>query len=471
MIEAEIAVIGSGPGGAVTAAAMAEAGRDVILVEMGKYHGPESCPPFSVAEMEQKYRNGGLTPALGKPNVMYVEASCVGGGSEINSGLYHRLPAEISGYWKDAFGVVDVDQTHLAEHYEAIERDLSVSYMPGELPAASLKLAEGAARLGWKAVEVPRWFKYNGNNQGIRQSMTRTLIPRCIRAGCSLLTQTKAIKLHRTRKAWHIIARSTVSSEKTVIRARYVFVCCGAVHTAALLRRSGINRNIGNTLRLHPTVKVVARFAEKVNREDMGIPVHQVKQFSPAYSFGCSVSSVPFLALGMVDQPSHMRQLERDWEHFAAYYAMIYPKGTGTVRNLPFCDDPVVTYRLEDEDMHLLAQALRDLCLLLFEAGAERLYPGAPDIGVLYDRQDVARIPRALSRKHSNLMTIHLFSSCPMGRNTDVCAADSFGKVFGYDGLYINDASLLPSAVSVNPQGAIMAIARRNAFHFLEAAG
>jgi len=468
MKKAEIAVIGSGPGGAVTAMTLAEAGRDVILVELGRHYRLDSCPPFSATEMEQKYRNGGLTPALGKPNVVYVEGSCVGGGSEINSGLYHRLPAQISETWKCGFAVVDTDQAHLAEHYKSIEKDLSVSYMPGELPAASLKLSEGAEKLGWNAVEVPRWFQYNGDNRGIRQSMTQTLIPRFTRTGGSLLTQTRAVRLHNKKNVWHIAAQNTDSSEAVDICANYVFVCCGAVHTPALLRRSGIKKNIGNTLQVHPTVKVIARFPEKVNSEDMGVPVHQVKEFSPAYSFGCSISSVPFLALGMLDHPSHMYQIEQDWEHLAVYYAMICPKGVGAVRNIPFYDDPLVTYRLEDGDMELLSQALRKLCLLLFEAGAERLYPGVRDLGVLYDREDLARIPPALSREHTNLMTIHLFSSCPMGQNADVCAVDSFGKVFGYEGLYVNDASVLPSAVGVNPQGAIMAIARRNTFHFLE---
>ena len=59
-------------------------------------------------------------------------------------------------------------------------------------------------------------------------------------------------------------------------------------------------------------------------------------------------------------------------------------------------------------------------------------------------------------------MTIHLFSSCPIGERRDHCVANSFGKVFGYDGLYISDGSILPTAPGVNPQGTIMALAHRN---------
>ena len=81
--------------------------------------------------------------------------------------------------------------------------------------------------------------------------------------------------------------------------------------------------------------------------------------------------------------------------------------------------------------------------------------------------QVLKNIPKAISRDKTSLMTIHLFSSCPMGENREICAANSFGKVFDVDNLYINDGSIIPSAPGVNPQGTIMAIARRNIHNFL----
>ncbi|HTG44027.1 MAG TPA: GMC family oxidoreductase [Verrucomicrobiae bacterium] len=81
--------------------------------------------------------------------------------------------------------------------------------------------------------------------------------------------------------------------------------------------------------------------------------------------------------------------------------------------------------------------------------------------------EELSRIPAWLPRSTS-LMTIHLFSSCPMGENKSRCATDSFGRVFDLPNLYISDASLLCSAPGVNPQGTIMALARRNALRFLD---
>jgi choline dehydrogenase-like flavoprotein len=470
---AEVAVIGSGPGGAVTACLLAEAGRDVLLLEEGPFLPLEATAPFSLDEMTSKYRSGGVTVAMGSTKVAYVEGRCAGGGSEINSGLYHRTPPEILDAWRRDFRVEGLADADLQPHFEACERDLAVSYLPDAAPAASLKLHEGAQRLGWKSLEVPRWFRYDSphglagptRSRGQRQSMTRTFIPRAQAAGCRFLPNTRALKLRQEGGRWRIACRT--ASGRVDIDADTVFVCGGAIQTPALLRRSGIRRHIGDTLRMHPTVKVVARFAEPVNALDMEVPVHQVKQFAPRFSFGCSISSPPYLALGLIDHPADLAEVERAWPRMAVYYAMITGAASGSVRGLPGTHDPLVRYNITPQDLDELASALRELCRLLLAAGALVLYPSVGGAQPLRSEADLGRMPLRLPRGRTSLMTIHLFSSCPMGENSRLCATDSFGKVHGCHGLHIADASLLCTAPSVNPQGSIMAIARRNALAFL----
>ena len=73
------------------------------------------------------------------------------------------------------------------------------------------------------------------------------------------------------------------------------------------------------------------------------------------------------------------------------------------------------------------------------------------------------------STRRASLMTVHLCSTVPMGRD-GTTPADSFGLVGGTRNVRVNDASLLPDAPGVNPQASVMAIAVRNARHFLETA-
>jgi choline dehydrogenase-like flavoprotein len=467
-----IAVVGSGPGGAITACLLAEAGRDVLLIEEGPFYALESCPPFSKEEMLRKYRNGGQTFAMGANKVAYVEGCCVGGGSEINSGLYHRTPPEILELWRRQFQVAALTEADLRPHFEACEREVSVSLLPGAAPAASLKLHEGACRLGWKSLEAPRWFRFGPGNVagGERQSMTRTFVPRLLEAGGKLLPQTRIQRLRRQGGKW-LLEGSHTAAGALRIEAETVFLCGGAVQTPALLRRSGITRNIGNALQMHPTVKIVARFPEAVNAADMGVPAHQVKEFAPRLSFGCSISSPPYLALGMIDHTSWASEVRRAWPCTANYYAMLAGQGRGTVRPLPMFGDPLVRYQLSEPDRRGLAEGLAKLAEVLFAAGAIALYPGLAGGPRLLSREDLHQLPEILPNGLARLMTVHLFSSCPMGEDQHRCAADSFGRVHGLDNLLVNDASLLCTAPGVNPQGSIMALARRNVIHFLAARG
>jgi choline dehydrogenase-like flavoprotein len=472
-LRAEIVVIGSGPGGAITACLFAEAGRDVLLIEEGNHLPLSSCEPFSRDEMLQKYRNGGQTVALGKNKIAYVEGCCVGGGSEINSGLYHRTPPEILERWRKEFQVEALTDAELTPHFECCERDVSVSMLPHAAPPASLKLHEGATKLGWKSLEIPRWFRYDDSALrtphsalGKRQSMTEIFIPRFLRAGGRLCSNTRANRIRQNGQGWLIEATRKVGGAAHIV-ADNLFLCAGAVHTPALLRRSGITRNVGNSLQVHPTVKIVARFPDPVNAGDMGVPVHQVKEFSPRLSFGCSISSPAYVALGLIDHPEAVRETARTWQESATYYAMITSEGSGTVRTLPGFRDPLVRYALTLTDRHNLADGLRKLSQILFESGASALYPSLTRGPVLHCNDCAGKIPEVLPDGLANLMTIHLFSSCPMGEDQTRCATDSFGQVHGFKNLFINDASLLCTAPGVNPQGSIMALARRNALAFL----
>jgi len=468
---AEIVVIGSGPGGATTAHLLAEHGREVLLLEEGRDLPLESCPSFGIEEMAQKYRAGGLNPMLGNAKVAFVEGCTVGGGSEINSGLYHRTPPELLERWRKEYHLRDSSESDLLPHFQYCEQALDVGTGPGPAPLASRKLAEGARNCGWSALEVPRWYRYDGSigpdgcALGTRQSMTRTFVPRARQAGARLVAETRVERFERSGSGWRVVAR--VQGRPVEIHAEHVFVCGGATQTPLLLRRSGITKNVGNSLAIHPTVKAVAVFEEEVNHEQLGVAVHQVKQFAPRMSFGCSISSLPYLGLALGDYAGQDGEIKSRWRHMAIYYGMITGPHTGKVRPVLGLPDPLIRYRLSTEDLRDLATALRRLSRMLLAAGARIVYPCIAGARPITAEDQLSTIPGTLPPDRSNLMTIHLFSSCPMGEDQARCATNSMGQIHGVKNLYVNDASLIPTAPGVNPQGTVMALARRNTLHFL----
>lgn len=409
-----------------------------------------------------------MSIAVGSPHIAYVEGRCVGGGSEINRGLYHRTPAYVLDQWRTEFNVRDLSLDILVPHFTACEEIARVEYLPGEASLLSMRLYEGASNLGWRVVEAPRLYRYAGG--GSKQSMSETFVPRFLEAGGRLIADTSVRRLSRTGGKWRMEAKHAspeASSQAIEIFADKVFLACGAVQTPALLRRSGLRKNIGNSLRFHPMLKVVAEFDDDINVPGDFDPVHQVKEFEPHFGMGCSISNRPMLALAMATRADSFALVEHRWRRMGIYYVQT-TGGCALVRNAAPFRDPFVRVWHSDYQLREYADGMKRLAEVLLAAGATAIYPTAPGYPVLRSMADVRKLPETLPRGSGNLTSVHIFSSCPMGENEALCATDSFGRVHGADGLYISDASLLCGPTAVNPQGTVMAIAHRNATRAIE---
>jgi choline dehydrogenase-like flavoprotein len=467
-LEAAHLVIGSGAGGSITAARLAEAGHDVLVTEEGPWVAAEEVQPFGLDQMTRQYRNAGLTAALGRPAIAYAEGCCVGGGTEVNSGLYHRPPGDVLAAWARDWGVRDCAEEDLEGHLAEVEASLSIQPVPaGSAPRASTVLAEGAERLGWHALEVPRWYRYDGAH-GVKQSMTRTYLPRAQSAGARILSGARIERLV-VKRGRAVGATGTRDGRPLQIAARHVWVCAGAIGSAALLQRSGVRGRVGRTLRMHPTAKLAARFDDDLDAAP-DVPMHQVKEFGPDLSFGGSASRPGFVALALSDAWSRNREDVAQWRRMGVYYAAIRSEGHGRVVALPGARDPLVTYRLTRTDLALLRSGLARLALLLLAAGARVLYPSLRDAPQITSPGEIPAIHRAFTRAAASLMTVHLTSTIPFGEDPSRSPVDSWGSLRAFGGVTVNDASLLPDAPGVNPQGTICALASRNVARHLERA-
>jgi len=470
-LKTAVLVIGSGPGGCVSATVLAEAGRDVLMVEEGEHLPLESAPHFSREEMLHKYRNAGVSVALGRQKLAWVEGRCVGGGSEINRGLYHRTPGYLLQNWRQEFKVEGLTPELMKHHFEACEDVAKVEYLPGQPSEMSERRKRGADDLGWLAIEAPRLVRYSPDGKsGRKQSMTETFVRRYLDRGGRLLTRTRISRVRRLNGTW-LASGYRADDDGTIrpveIRAEAVFVAGGAVQTPALLRRSGVRKNIGNSLRFHPMVKVVAEFDADINRPGDLDPVHQVKEFEPVFGMGCSISRHPMLGVALGGRKGHWELVNERASRMGIYYVQS-TGGSATVRNLPGFSDPFVRLNFSNADLATLGHGLRRLCQALLEAGALRVIPCVDKYADVTGSADLQKMPQTLHGSDGSVTSVHVFSSCPMGEDERRTATNSFGRVHGTDGLFIADASLLCTPTGVNPQGTVMAVAHRNAIDAIE---
>jgi cholesterol oxidase len=68
-------------------------------------------------------------------------------------------------------------------------------------------------------------------------------------------------------------------------------------------------------------------------------------------------------------------------------------------------------------------------------------------------------------------ITVHPLGGCPMSDDPARGVTDHRGRVHGYDGLYVLDGSIVPTALGVNPSKTIAALAERGVEHLLNERG
>ena len=457
-LKAETAVIGSGPGGSMVAACITAAGHNTVVIEEGTYLPQDQKIPFGTEEMRRQYRDHGMTVTLGD-NISYVEGSCVGGGSEVNSGLYHRPPAATMDDWATRANLPALGNGALDDYSTAIERNLNVN-ADAPLDSASSNLAAAANALDLPARQVPRWLSVTAGRPE-RQSMTRTYLYDHVKAAGKVMSGRKVIGLHKQGNNWLLDCQAS-GKPNVQVTAPNVFICAGAIQTPALLRRARVSSQAGKQIRMHVMARLVAEFPEALSKDPTSIGACQVSCSQPSCTFGCAASGPAHLASMLAGNAQALQALLEQPAKFASYHVTT-DCGRGSLdRWFP----ATVRYKLQLGDWEILAHGLRLLATGLLEAGALRIWPVVRGCQALTSKADItAQLQAHALVGKAKLAAVHLMASCPMGtKNTPL---GPFGEVIGAPGLRVADASVFCGPLGVNPQGTVLALAQRNAVAFL----
>jgi choline dehydrogenase-like flavoprotein len=481
---ADAIVVGSGAGGAVAAALLAEAGLDVLVLEEGALHRTESFSADVLGSVRALYRDAGTSMILGRPGIIFAEGRCVGGSTVINGGMTWRTPERVLARWARESGLPEIDAAAMEPHFAAVERELHPETNREDTFGRHGELfAEGARRLGWTPTRNLRNMRRCAglNNcafgcpTGAKQSTLVTWIPRALRAGARLVTDAKVDRvLFDGRRAVGVRGRFVGTNGRATYRfsahAPLVVLAAGARHTPGILLRSRVRlRHLGRNLTTHPNAKVIGIFDERIEAWKGAHQVHQIHQFlDQGLLIGYAMIPPGLVAASVPGLGERSAELLALYDHMLPAACLVEDSGTGRVR-LGLDREPVMFYSLTREDTATAHEGVAKTCELLFAAGARRVLLPFRDFPEARSADDVRRIrERPLDVRGLELMTVHIMGSARMGVDPSRGATDAWGRVFDVDGLAVADASLFPGPVGVNPQETIMALAARNAVRWID---
>jgi choline dehydrogenase-like flavoprotein len=459
-IEADVCVVGAGAGGAVAAAELAEGGARVVVLEQGPAHDADSFTARPSEMLARLYRDGGQTVTIGTPPIGLPLGRGIGGTTLVNSGTCFRTPARVLERWRREFGL-ELDS--LDESFERVERALSVSEVTPELAGLNAAVARrGAERLGWSHGYLRRNAKgcvgsgvcAFGCPTSAKQHTGITYVPRAQAAGARIITGASVgrVLVEQGRAAG-------VESSIGEVRAATVILSAGTIHTPALLGRSGLgggSGQLGRNLTIHPATAAFALMDEVV---DMGHGVPQsfyVDEFADEGIMFEGVAGPPaYAAVALPLTGRRHAEVMASYRRLAQFGLMVSDRPRGRIVSV--AGRPVIRYDLDPRDLDRFRAGLVRLRQLYEAAGAREVFLPVPT-GIS---------PEKVPARKLKLMAFHPLGTARADARPSHGVVDGNLDVHEVDGLHVADGSVVPSALGVNPQLTIMALATRLASRLL----
>lgn len=480
-VRCEVVVVGSGPGGAVVAKELAEAGIDVVLLEEGPPVSREDFTQEAGESMQRMFREGGTRAARGNLVTPTMQAIVLGGGSVVNSAICARPPAWVFDKWAERTGVENITGESLAPHFDRVERQLGVSPTPEAVQGErNRRFKVGCEALGiaceptWRNVQDCRGSGecFTGCRNGAKKSVDVSYVPAAIAAGARVYTSVRAEAVvldgRRARGVrGRIVAPFTLEPAGAVqIEADRVVLAAGCMASPLILLQSGVdNRWLGRDLRFHPGLAIMAMFPEQIDPwQGATQGYHSLHFLEEGLKFEVLWSPPAVLATRLPGLGHDYQQHLLRYDHLAPFDVICAAdNSSGSVRPRGRSVEPDIRYHFDQRDVDLMQKGLTILSDICWAAGAESILPGLHGIPeVIHSKAEAEVIRRhRLEAKDTISAANHAFCTARMSPDEERGAVDEDGRCHGLDNVYLADTSIFAASSGVNPMLLCMALADR----------
>lgn len=489
-LRCQVLVVGSGPGGAVVAKELAEAGLDVILVEEGPPLRPADFRQELTQTMNRMIREGGVRSTRGNVFMPTLQAIGLGGGTLVNSAICLRAPGFILDKWSEKSGV-DLSAATLAPHYERIERFWQLEpTAEAVMGPRNLLFKKGCDALGISSEPIVRNTRgcrgsgecFTGCRNEAKVSTDLSYVPAAVKAGARVYSSIRCEALRRQgRKITGISGRmiepfSWRSSHEVTIDAEHVVMAAGCLATPVIMQKSGVgNRWVGQELQFHPGLALMGVFPEPVHPWRGATQGYHSLQFLEQ-GFKLEVLWGPPAALA-VRFPGFGHEFQQHllrYDYMAPFDVICAAEHSrGTVRAKRSGFDPDLRFNLHQADVDLLMKGMAVLSDIAWAAGAVEVLPGIVSMPERLRSKAEAEILRTQRVKANETVVAsnHVFGTTRMHADPALGVTDGWGRCHGTENLYIADTGLFPGSPAINPMLTVMALADRVAHGLIEKLG
>jgi choline dehydrogenase-like flavoprotein len=478
-IDCDVVVVGTGAGGGPMAAALAEAGLAVLLVEEGPFARRQDFQGAPERRLLSWWRDGAMSVTVGNLPLLLPTGRVVGGSTTINSGTCYRTPDDVLRAWVAEGLPTDFAPSAFAPWLDQVEAELQVApASPSTLGPIAGVVAKGAAAMGGTSGPLRRNAP-GCDGQGVcvvgcptdaKRSSNVSWVPRALEAGAQLLTGLPVRTISwRGDRAVGVIAAGTTPAgapRRVEVRARAVVIAAGTLQTPLLLARSGVRgRWLGRGLSVHPALGAYARFPTRQAEPWRAVPqgVFAEGLVDPRVRFEGFYGPPQMAAPTFPQWGADLTHWMDDWARVLQFGFMVRDGNVGSVRAGPG-GRPLVRYDVTPDVLHLLLRGAAALAELLLRGGAEEVETAISGVGTVRTVDEARAIGGLrLPARRLRAMAFHPLGTCRVGRDSDHGVVDAEHRVFGTSGLYVADGSSVPTSLGVNPQVTIMAMALRAA--------